>query len=529
MANNTYKNKVVYNGTTLIDLTGDTVTAANLAQGVTAHDASGAPITGSMTGGTDAGDVWQDAQGYVHLDDEAAQAVTHPDPEVSINTSAGLITATHTQSSGLVTGGTTTDTLQLSTQSGTTISPTESEQTAVAAGKYTLGAVKVGAISSTYVGSGIDRNDSTDLSASGATVTVPAGYYASQASKSVASGTAGTPTATKGTVSNHSVSVTPSVTNTAGYISGGTVNGTAVTVSASELASGNKEITSNGTNIDVVGYSTVSVDVSGGNITVDSLNVTQNGTYTAQTGHAYSPVTVNVSGGSVNLKMGVIRPDAELIQTWSEDVLVVEDLGVTIPNYSTSAQTLRSVSDEVQTVTLDIDNYNYFVLQRSLTTPIYTSSVSSYYHQRFYATLAYYELTDWLPEGIETSDGISVTNISTRISVVGQQLYLNTYQSSSNYLYMSTTDTYGCYQNNAAVTYTSSTKVLKARKFSIGIRGYYSYLPSEAWDCLTDIRVQRVAQLYRVPYNNNGLKGWAINSQWKSILNDVANNNGTLT
>ena len=30
---------------------------------------------------------------------------------------------------------------------------------------------------------------------------------------------------------------------------------------------------------------------------VEPLSVTQNGTYTAQTGHAYSPVTVNVSGG----------------------------------------------------------------------------------------------------------------------------------------------------------------------------------------------------------------------------------------
>lgn len=34
------------NGTVLMDLTGDTVTAATLAEGVTAHDASGEPITG---------------------------------------------------------------------------------------------------------------------------------------------------------------------------------------------------------------------------------------------------------------------------------------------------------------------------------------------------------------------------------------------------------------------------------------------------------------------------------------------------
>lgn len=124
--------------------------------------------------------------------------------------------------------------------------------------------VSVGAVSSTYVGSGITRRSSTDLTASGATVTVPSGYYSSQASKAVSSGSAGTPTATKGSVSNHSISVTPSVTNQTGYITGSTKTGTAVTVSASELVSGNLPITQNGNNIDCANYSTVSVNVSGG-------------------------------------------------------------------------------------------------------------------------------------------------------------------------------------------------------------------------------------------------------------------------
>lgn len=83
------------------------------------------------------------------------------------------------------------------------------------------------------------------------------------ATASVSAGSA-TASATKGTVSNHSVSVTPSVTRTAGYITAGSANGTAVTVSASELVSGNLPITSNGNNIDCANYSTVSVNVSGG-------------------------------------------------------------------------------------------------------------------------------------------------------------------------------------------------------------------------------------------------------------------------
>lgn len=54
--NNGYINKVIYDGTTLIDLTSDTITASDLLYGVTAHDASGAPITGSCTYDADTSD-----------------------------------------------------------------------------------------------------------------------------------------------------------------------------------------------------------------------------------------------------------------------------------------------------------------------------------------------------------------------------------------------------------------------------------------------------------------------------------------
>lgn len=176
-----------------------------------------------------------------------------------------------------------TDPLRFNTvPSNTTITPTESAQTVGGSNYMMEGAVTVNAIPSNYVGSGITRRSSTDLSASGATVTVPSGYYASQASKSVANGTAGTPTASKGTVSNHSISVTPSVTNTTGYITGSTKTGTAVTVTASELASGNKAITENGTNIDVVGYSTVSVNVQGGGSSMQT-DMVEGGTSVAST------------------------------------------------------------------------------------------------------------------------------------------------------------------------------------------------------------------------------------------------------
>lgn len=49
-------NKVIFGGNTLIDLTADTITASDLAYGVTAHDKSGAQITGTSTKDADTSD-----------------------------------------------------------------------------------------------------------------------------------------------------------------------------------------------------------------------------------------------------------------------------------------------------------------------------------------------------------------------------------------------------------------------------------------------------------------------------------------
>lgn len=149
------------------------------------------------------------------------------------------------------------------------------------------------------------------------TITKDAGYdgLGTVTVNAIASGTAGTPTATKGTVSNNSVSVTPSVTNTTGYITGGTISGTAVTVSASELVSGTKTISANGTNIDVTNYAKVDVSVSGGggSATIESLSVTP--TETAQTFNSssvdgYKPVTVGAIS-STYVGSGITQRDSD--------------------------------------------------------------------------------------------------------------------------------------------------------------------------------------------------------------------------
>lgn len=56
MANKYVSKVVLSNGTTLIDLTSDTVTASDVLSGVTTHDKSGAPIVGTCTYDSDTSD-----------------------------------------------------------------------------------------------------------------------------------------------------------------------------------------------------------------------------------------------------------------------------------------------------------------------------------------------------------------------------------------------------------------------------------------------------------------------------------------
>lgn len=92
-----------------------------------------------------------------------------------------------------------------------------------------------------YTGT-IATKSGSDLTASGDTVTVPAGYYASNATKAVSAGSATAPASISGTSASVStstntltlsktVSVTPSVT--AGYVSSGTAGNSAVSLTAS--------------------------------------------------------------------------------------------------------------------------------------------------------------------------------------------------------------------------------------------------------------------------------------------------------
>lgn len=213
---------------------------------------------------------------------------TYETPSITVS-DGGLISASANGKTG---------TKQLTTKSAQTIDPTESVQTAVPVGTFVIGEIKINAIPSSYIGSAIARRSGTDLTVNGATVTVPSGYYSAQATKSVASGSAGTPSASKGTVSNHQISITPTVTNTTGYITGGTKTGTAVTVKASDLVSGSETKTANGT-YDVTNLEQLVVNVSGGGGLPSGISAFDFGTITVSSAFTTTRQTFNHNLGVV--------------------------------------------------------------------------------------------------------------------------------------------------------------------------------------------------------------------------------------
>ena len=210
------------------------------------------------------------------------------------------------------------------------INPTESVQTITADSGYTgLGEVTIGAISNTYVGSGITRRDSDDLSASGATITASAGYYSAAASKSVttmALPTSAASAATSGYTSKATIGRSTSAQyinippgyNSAGgyYVISAVVNGSA---SAPSTISGTSATVSTGTNTLTL-TKTVSVTpvvsagyVSSGTATNSSVSLTAS--VTTKAAATITPGTSNqtIAAGTYLTGIQTIAGDADLV------------------------------------------------------------------------------------------------------------------------------------------------------------------------------------------------------------------------
>ena len=131
-------------------------------------------------------------------------------------------------------------------------------------------------VNGTKVNGSATRRTSSDLTSSGATVTAPSGYYASNATKTITSGSATPPStisSTGATISTetNTLVVSKSVTNTptvsAGYVSSGTSGSTNVTLKATCNIRSSADLSQSGTTVTAPsGYypSNATIEVGGG-------------------------------------------------------------------------------------------------------------------------------------------------------------------------------------------------------------------------------------------------------------------------
>jgi len=136
----------------------------------------------------------------------------------------------------------------------------------------------------------IATKTSSNLTSSGATVTVPAGYYASQATKSVATATQATPSVSI----DANGKITASATQTAGYVSAGTKTGTKqmTTQAAKTITPSTSSQTAVAKNVYTTGAVTVAAIPSNYIIPSGTKTITTNGTHDVK---SYASATVNVA------------------------------------------------------------------------------------------------------------------------------------------------------------------------------------------------------------------------------------------
>lgn len=256
------------------------------------------------------------------------------------------------------------------------------------------------------------------------------------ASVNITAGTAGTPTATKGTVSGNKVTVTPKVTNSAGWISSGTITGTAITVTASELVSGTYTVTGSG-NANVTNYASISV----------------------ASGSASQPTTT-VTAGTISLSGVTITLQANVTPSVSPGWVASGTAGVVkikgeVPVESKSC----TPSTETQTITPTSGKLLSSVIVNAIPKKAYTfvsndyTTSSNYFYCSGEFELRVYNGTNWASSGVYKNKAFRVKSIST-----SNKTTILTYEICET---IESTSMFDATQHTLSVTGTSSTGTAK--------------------------------------------------------------------
>lgn len=263
-----------------------------------------------------------------------------------------------------------------------------------------------------------------------------------------------------------------------------------------------------------------------GTLIPEKLVIDQNGTYTAPAGTAYTPVEVNISG--MNLNAIAIRPDAQLIKTFTADQMAGADLNknVRATGYSTSNVNIITAGATLDNTeyAYDSTNYDYFVAIRTLTIPQYGDiGVGKGMTDQAWCVAGYSFFQP--PSGqynyrsAQTGWGYS----NTAIQVIGYAAYKTLYWNSETALALTTDATYGIIQIPTAPLI--SNNKIRIRNPVMRWRGNTSLFSETYYNFLNDIRVQYVIEIYRAPKNNLNINGWGLEEQFSRLIHATTQTN----
>lgn len=207
----------------------------------------------------------------------------------------------------------------------------------------------------------VPERDATDLTASGATVTVPAGIYDTQATKSVASGTLGASVSVNGsvvntTVSDYPITATPrAVVGAAGYVDT-SVNGSTTTVyvqtEEKTATPGSSEVVVTPSNGKLLKKVTVSAVATGGDAVAgdlrDGKTAVVNGSLITGNVTERSASDLTASGATVTVPKGIYDTAAtKTVASGSVTPTVTvsgDEIGSTVSDYPVTATPAATVS-----------------------------------------------------------------------------------------------------------------------------------------------------------------------------------------
>ena len=226
-----------------------------------------------------------------------------------------------------------------------------------------------------------------------------------------------------------------------------------------------------------------------------------------------------------NIVPYAIRPDAELVGTWSYDTRIVEDEGVTIPAYTTTAKTLKSGWSLSPTYTINYNTYDYFIVEYFLTIPEYNTTTTGKGRCEYHTAVNVYELAE-LPSNtihalVDPTKKVTARTARITGATAQNEVYWTSATAISAY-----SSSYGGYQTGQTPSLNSGVYTMKAA--NLNIRGSATYFSQEFWEALTDIRYQGLIELYRAPKRGLNKGGWTAEQGTYRILDCIDNNNRKL-